>query len=70
MENKENKFIRKTFEPKISKTQQTDIQNLINICSQKLDKDPSHKKALIIRASSYIKKNEFDRVFYFNLGAH
>jgi len=42
-----------------------DIQNLIDMCSKKLDQDPKHKKALLLRASSYIKKNELDKVKYY-----
>jgi len=33
---------------------------LIGICSKKLALDPIHKKALYIRASSYMKKGLFD----------
>jgi hypothetical protein len=33
------------------------VDNLINVCSKKLGDDPMHKKALFIRASSYLKKN-------------
>jgi hypothetical protein len=43
---------------------QMDIQSLIDMCSIKLDKEPNHKKALLLRASSYIKKNELERVYY------
>jgi hypothetical protein len=41
-----------------------DIQSLIDMCSKKLEQDPNHKKALLLRASSYIKKNELDKVIY------
>ena len=33
---------------------------MIGICSKKLALDPAHKKALYIRASSYMKKGLFD----------
>lgn len=32
------------------------IENLIAICSKKLEADPNHQKALFIRASSFLKK--------------
>lgn len=38
---------------------QINVNNLINICSEKLNKNPNHKKALFIRASSYMKKNKY-----------
>jgi tetratricopeptide (TPR) repeat protein len=34
----------------------TDVDNLIKICSKKLEVDPNHKKALYTRASSYMRK--------------
>lgn len=34
----------------------TDVENLINICSKKLEQDRNHQKALYTRASSYMKK--------------
>ncbi len=40
-----------------------DIQSLIDMCTKKLEQDPTHKKALLLRASSYIKKSELDRVW-------
>ncbi|CAM6001515.1 unnamed protein product [Sphagnum balticum] len=36
------------------------IDNLISICSSKLTVNSSHKKALFIRASSYMKKKMYD----------
>jgi hypothetical protein len=39
-----------------------DIQSLIDMCTIKLEKEPFHKKALLLRASSYIKKNEYEKV--------
>jgi hypothetical protein len=39
-----------------------DMQSLIDMCSKKLEQEPTHKKALLLRASSYIKKNELDKV--------
>ena len=38
---------------------QINIDNLINICTLKLKSNPTHKKALFIRASSYMKKNQY-----------
>lgn len=35
------------------------IDNLINICTLKLEANPRHKKALFIRASSYMKKKQY-----------
>ena len=35
------------------------IDNLIDICSQKLSNVPNHKKALYIRASAFIKKGDY-----------
>lgn len=40
----------------------SEIQSLIDMCTKKLEQDPFHKKALLLRASSYIKKNELDKV--------
>ena len=37
----------------------TDVENLINICSKKLEQDRNHPKALYTRASSYMKKGLF-----------
>jgi hypothetical protein len=44
------------------KSHQMDIQSLIDMCTYKLEKEPNHKKALLLRASSYIKKNELEKV--------
>lgn len=38
---------------------QINIDNLISICSLKLKSNPNHKKALFIRASSYMKKKQY-----------
>lgn len=38
---------------------QINIENLINICTLKLKANPNHKKALFIRASSYMKKKQY-----------
>ena len=38
------------------------MQNLIDVCNKKLDSDPNHIKALILRSSSYIKRKELDLV--------
>jgi len=40
--------------------QTLDVDNLIAVCSKKLIDDPTHKKALFIRASSYLKKQRFE----------
>ena len=37
-----------------------DYESLIEMCSRKLDEDPYHKKALLLRASSYVKKGELN----------
>jgi hypothetical protein len=70
-EKKENKF---SFQPRQLdkqtdlfakdnlRSQNPDIQNLIDMCTKKLEKEPTHKKALLIRASSFIKKNSLDEV--------
>lgn len=39
--------------------QTLDVDNLISVCSKKLQEDPSHKKALFIRASSFLKKGRY-----------
>ena len=36
-----------------------DVDNLISISTKKLEVDPSHRKALFIRASSLMKKAEY-----------
>ena len=36
-----------------------DSDNLIAVCSKKLVDEPLHKKALFIRASSYLKKEMY-----------
>lgn len=38
---------------------QINIDNLISICTLKLKSNPVHKKALFIRASSYMKKTQY-----------
>ena len=35
-------------------------QRLIDLCTQKLEKEPNHKKALLLRASTYIKMNQLE----------
>ena len=35
------------------------LDNLINICTMRLKNNPNHKKALFIRASSYMKKEKY-----------
>ena len=39
-----------------------DINSLIDMCTKKLEKEHNHKKALLLRASSYIKKGDLDKV--------
>jgi len=36
--------------------QALDVDNLISVCTKKLRQDPTHKKALFIRGSSFLKK--------------
>ena len=36
--------------------QALDVDNLISVCTKKLEEDSTHKKALFIRGSSYLKK--------------
>ncbi len=38
-------------------SQLLDIDNLINVCTNKIEVEPNHRKALFIRASSLLKKN-------------
>lgn len=40
--------------------QTLDADNLINVCSKKLQIDSTHKKALFLRASNYLKKKMFE----------
>ena len=40
--------------------QTLNVDNLIAVCSKKLADDPLHRKALFIRASSYLKKGHFE----------
>ena len=39
--------------------QTLDVDNLISVCTKKLQEDPAHKKALFIRSSSFLKKGRF-----------
>jgi hypothetical protein len=67
--NQSNKQMDKTgdnFAKENLRSQNLDIQNLIDMCSKKLEIEPTHKKALLLRASSYIKKNELDKVNRYN----
>ena len=41
--------------------QKAENERLIDLCTQKLEKEPSHKKALLLRASTYIKMGELDK---------
>ena len=48
---------------KMNQQQQGQInenQRLIDLCTQKLEKEPNHKKALLLRASTYIKMNQLE----------
>ena len=38
--------------------QALDVDNLIQVCSKKLEEEPTHSKALFIRSSSLLKKGE------------
>jgi hypothetical protein len=61
--NKINESTKIQIQEKHSKTQsRMDIQSIVDMCSKKLDIDPIHKKALLLRASSYIKNKDFDNV--------
>ena len=40
--------------------QALDVDNLISVCTKKLQDDSGHKKALFIRGSSYLKKGMLD----------
>lgn len=42
-----------------SNRHQINIESLINACSIKLKEDPYHRKALIIRSNSYMKKGQY-----------
>jgi tetratricopeptide (TPR) repeat protein len=39
--------------------QTLDVDNLITVCTKKLQEDPTHKKGLFIRSSSLLKKGRF-----------
>ena len=45
---------------KVKPSMTMDYQSLIDMCSKKLEQDPYHKKALLLRASSLIKKGELN----------
>jgi len=40
--------------------QTLNVDNMIKVCTKKLTEDPNHKKALFIRASSYLKKGNYE----------
>lgn len=42
-----------------------DIYQLIQICNKKLEQEPFHTKALLLRSSSYMKSKEYKLVLYF-----
>ena len=48
------------FRPPNVYRQTLNVDNLINVCTKKLAKEGNHKKALFIRASSYLKKGMFE----------
>jgi hypothetical protein len=48
------------YHPKVMHRPSINLDNLIQICSKRILKDPTHKKALYIRASSFVKKDLFD----------
>jgi len=37
-----------------------DVQSLIDMCTRKLSQDPNHQRALLLRASSNVKKQDYD----------
>jgi len=39
--------------------QTLNVDSMIKVCTKKLQEDPNHKKALFIRASSFLKKGMF-----------
>ena len=41
--------------------QALDVENLISVCTKKLNEDPNHKKALFIRGSSFLKKGMLEQ---------
>lgn len=45
--------------PKVHPKSNINLENLIQICSKKIAQNPRHKKALYIRASSLVKKQQF-----------
>jgi tetratricopeptide (TPR) repeat protein len=47
------------FRPPNVYRQTLNVDNLISVCTKKLNEDPNHRKALFIRASSYLKKCKF-----------
>jgi hypothetical protein len=49
------------YHPKVLHRPSINLDNLIQICSKRIQKDPTHKKALYIRASSFVKKELFDQ---------
>ena len=42
-------------------SQYPENKRLIDLCTQKLNKEPFHKKALMLRTSTYIKDNQLDK---------
>ena len=47
------------FRPPNVYRQTLNVDNLITVCTKKLKEDPNHRKALFIRASSFLKKGNF-----------
>jgi len=60
--NKENNNSLTQSEKRTKTQSRMDTQSLVDMCTKKLEIDPFHKKALLLRASSFIKNQEFDRV--------
>ena len=49
----------KTSQRKCPTMDPSNIEKLIAVCSRKLEQEPSNRKALFIRASSYMKKGHY-----------
>lgn len=46
-----------TLRPRQTVRNTVDVDNMIEACTKKLEEEPTHVKALFIRASSLLKKN-------------
>ena len=49
----------KTYQRSSTAMDPANIEKLISVCSNKLELEPSNRKALFIRASSYLKKGHY-----------